>query len=260
MSRTRCGKASSRATKLSQPSRCVASWPVAGAATHPNCGTSGVAKRSEQAASERRPRGQVAPPGMLDGREVLLSSLMSSVVLLLAAWLGYGFAVRQDERRWTREQRAALYVDLLVEANAEREWLEQLVARRELHSVRAEWDPDDGRAWKAIDAEDDSRWDAQDTDTRMTPPERARLGARTAAWASDEVLRRWGRFQAYGGRALLPVTAPTASLFRVEFGAMFDALQAQIRHEFDADRRGWWQRRATTAHDAYDDWAGRARG
>jgi len=196
---------------------------------------------------------------MLVGMEVLLSSLTSSVVLLLAAWLGYGFAVRQDERRWTREQRAALYVDLLVEANAEREWLEHLVARRELQSVRAGRDPDE-RDWAAIDAEDDARWDALHTDTRMTPPERARLGARTAAWASDEVLRRWGRFQGYGGRALLPVTAPPASLFRVEFGAMFDALQTQIRHEFNADRRAWWQRRATAAHDAYDDWAQRARG
>ena len=49
---------------------------------------------------------------------------------LAVAWVVFRLALRQEAIKWSRERRAEVYVDALVEATAERDWVErQLPAR-----------------------------------------------------------------------------------------------------------------------------------
>lgn len=69
--------------------------------------------------------------------------------------------------RWLRERCAELYVDLLTEAVAEREWLQYALA----------------------DEETQKRADSFFKDVRLSPSDRARLGARAAIVGSRPVNR-----------------------------------------------------------------------
>jgi hypothetical protein len=86
----------------------------------------------------------------------LAAALLATVVAVVVPWATFRFAMRQDQVRWVREQRSELYVDILVEAYAEQEWLKLETARESLQE----------RARKSF------------TDKRLPPVERARLGAR----------------------------------------------------------------------------------
>lgn len=86
--------------------------------------------------------------------------------------VGFWLALRQDKLRWAREKRAELYIDLLAEAYAEKEWMLGELHRREL----AEIGP----------IQDDNRFPAL-PDTRMEPRARALLGSRMAAFSSPGV-------------------------------------------------------------------------
>lgn len=86
--------------------------------------------------------------------------------------VGFWLALRQDKLRWAREKRAELYIDLLAEAYAEKEWMLGELHSREL----AETGP----------VRDDNRFAAL-PDTRMKPRARALLGSRMAAFGSPEV-------------------------------------------------------------------------
>jgi hypothetical protein len=81
--------------------------------------------------------------------------------------MAYRLILRRDSIRWLRERRAQLYVDMLTQARAEQFYLgfntSSDTAREQMREVFAE------------------------TDTRLPPLERARLGARCSLFASPKV-------------------------------------------------------------------------
>ena len=56
-----------------------------------------------------------------------LTSPAPSAVAIVVPWRTFRYALRRERRQWSREQRAQVYVDLLVEASveasAEQDWL-----------------------------------------------------------------------------------------------------------------------------------------
>jgi hypothetical protein len=134
--------------------------------------------------------------------------------------MAYRLTLRQDAVRWLREHRAQLYVDLLTEAHAEQYYLGFITssdtAREQMREVFAE------------------------TDTRLPPLERARLGANGSVFASPKVrglyellfAEAWPvslnpeRFRS--DEARIQVLARTA-------GILGD-LEATVRRELGADR------------------------
>lgn len=145
-----------------------------------------------------------------------LDGLIVLTVGLPTAFVGYQAGVRQYRRRWYRERRAKLYVDVLVEAYAEKQWCLNALTRRELAQIGAP-DGDDSRL------DDLAALDAQ----RLEPQDRARLGARMAAYGSAEVVKLFGAL----GRG---VTFPTLDgRFAQTWDAeqAFDALETQVRNE-----------------------------
>lgn len=144
------------------------------------------------------------------------------LVALLAAWAAYLAGVRQDAHRWLRERRAELYIDLLVEGHAEKQWALGVLAEREI----ADTEDEPERRREAV-----AEWRADNDrlipDLRLSPLERARLAARMDAYGTHAVADRFSRiekgvlFPLPEGRYVLPMEVEDA----------FDALQAQIRRE-----------------------------
>jgi hypothetical protein len=52
------------------------------------------------------------------------SAVIAAIIVLTVPWFTFRLALRQDDRRWLREQRTELYVDLLTEAYAEEQYLQ----------------------------------------------------------------------------------------------------------------------------------------
>ncbi len=153
---------------------------------------------------------------------MVVSLLVSLLLVPFAAWAAYLSGVRQDSRRWLRERRAELYVDLLVEAFAEKQWALSILTEREIADI--EEDPERrreaAREWR-------EEHDRLIPGVRMGPVERARLGARMDAYGTAEVARLFG---AIGRGLLLPLRGGRSpSTFEVE--ESFDTLQARIRQE-----------------------------
>lgn len=113
----------------------------------------------------------------------LVSALLTTIIAVAVPVTTFRLALRQDAIRWLREQRAQLYVDLLAEAHAEQPYLEFAMA------------------------DEQTREAARDlftaTDTRLSPSERARLGAGGAIFGTQTVNRLFNRLMAEGGQALL---------------------------------------------------------
>lgn len=141
-----------------------------------------------------------------------------------AAWVGYGFGVRQDKEKWNREQRAALYVDLLVEGYAEQQWVLGELAHVEM--VLIDEEETDPRS-----SERTAEWvatrDRLLPDLRLPPMDRARLGARMAAYGSPAVTKAFNAI----GRQLAPFSTDHPQIRRIRTQEAFDRLEAQIRRE-----------------------------
>jgi hypothetical protein len=149
----------------------------------------------------------------------MTETVVPILVALLVAWLGFRFALTQDHRRWARERRAELYVDLLQEVSAEREWVS---------------------AW-AVAVATGEPMGADVRDDRMPSLERRRLGARAAAYASPEVVRRWNVANGLGFRIVLGQEGPPlVALARLEVAGR--DLEQQVRREFIVDGYPWWKR------------------
>jgi hypothetical protein len=137
-------------------------------------------------------------------------------VAIVVPWLAFRFALRQEERRWFREQRAQLYVDLLTEAVAEEQYFEYATA------------------------DDDAREEMRKrrfVDLRLSPSERARLGARGNAFGSRKVTAAFNQVQR---AAALYYRVPNKHeghriAGRVELGSAREELEAAIRAELGAD-------------------------
>jgi len=155
------------------------------------------------------------------------AGLLAAVIFIPI--VGFGLALRQDEIRWRREKRAELYIDLLAEAHAEKQWVLKQLTGRELAEIRAQHEGADHD-------DDDDRWPAL-PDTRLDPAARALLGARMSAFASAEVSRRFNAIN----QALSLVPRPgesTAAKWAAE--SAFEELEKRVRHELGES--AWRQR------------------
>lgn len=147
----------------------------------------------------------------------IISAATAALIAITVPFMAFRLALRQDQARWLRDRRADLYVDLLAEAQAESHYLEYALA------------------------DDQTRHEAREffnkTDTRLPPPERARLGARGTVFASQDVNRLFNELGAAISRALLTPRAGEAQAIvtRVQAGSLLDQLQAAVRRELGAD-------------------------
>ena len=146
----------------------------------------------------------------------LIASLLAAIIAVVVPWVTFRFALRQEQARWLREQRAQLYVDMLTEAYAEQQYFQNATA----------------------DDETRERMREHFTDLRLAPVERARLGARGTIFASRTVNERFNQLQADGQAIMLsPQPAEARQLLVcVQIGRSLDELQAAIRRELGADR------------------------
>lgn len=145
--------------------------------------------------------------------------------MIVIPLVGFRLALRQDEVRWVREKRAELYVDVLAEAYAEKQWMLQELSRREAAEISAEF-------YEADRDQDDDRWPNL-PDTRLDPAARAHLGARMAAFSTDAVVQQLNQLSV--AFPFLPKAGEaTAAKWRVE--AAFDDLEKLIRDELGSSK------------------------
>jgi len=145
-----------------------------------------------------------------------MGDAVAVVTAVLVGWLGFRFAIRQDERRWSREQRAQVYIELLAESSAELDDLQHRLAERELGEPLERPGEDD----------------------RMASRDRRLLAARVGAFGSREVVRRWNRFIGLGMKAGLALGWEAA--YQPAADIAFDDLEKQIRHELETERLAWF--------------------
>jgi hypothetical protein len=146
----------------------------------------------------------------------LVPSGIAAIIAVVVPLVSFRLAVHQDHTRWLREQRSQLYVDLLTEAYAEQQWIELDMADEEVRT----------------------RVGRHQTDLRLPPLERARLGSRASIYASSTVNRLfnrlpaeafwstpWGRQPHEGDRLVI----------RTRITRVLDELQEAIRNEMRTD-------------------------
>jgi hypothetical protein len=145
----------------------------------------------------------------------LVAACLAFVAAVFVPYMTFRLALRQDQTRWLRDQRAALYVDLLLEAHAEQEWFEYATA------------DDDTR----------ERMSMYFKDLRLPETERARLGARGTVFASSEVNARFNQLEGIMARSSLvrPGYESERSALRVRIDDAATALQTVIRDELGTD-------------------------
>jgi hypothetical protein len=159
----------------------------------------------------------------------LAPAAVAIIVPIVVTWLTFRYALRREQRQWLREQRAQVYVDLLVETSAEGEWLEYTLARADMRE------------------EDRTPF----PDHRMNDLERRRLGARVLAYGSEEVVRRHERLLGEGVWGLLRLRDELErKAARVKHELALNALRAQIRLELESEHGGPRWRRPKAARDA----------
>jgi hypothetical protein len=104
----------------------------------------------------------------------LVAAGLAAIIAITVPWMTFRLALRQDQTRWLRDQRAQIYVDLLTEADAECEYLAYVMAL-----------PETSATMRTIY-----------TDVRLPPLERARLSARGTIFGSHAVNRLFNELQA----------------------------------------------------------------
>lgn len=136
------------------------------------------------------------------------------LVAVVAAVIGFGLALQQDKRRWVREKRAELYIDMLSEAYAEVQWINETTRPA------------------------DDRFPASMPDTRMSPAERVRLGARATAYATPGVTKLFNEIgRGFMGYTFVPHEDGDAIAQRVITDRAFAALEDRIKLELGNARR-----------------------
>ena len=140
----------------------------------------------------------------------LVSAGLAVIVAVVVPYWTFRLALRQDQARWLREQRAQLYVDLLTEAYAEQEYLHYAIA------------DDEAKEWMRVHF----------TDLRLPPVERARLGARGTIFGSKAVNKLFNRLQGEAGRATLrpQMDMGGQTIVRMQVAGTMDELEAAIRN------------------------------
>jgi hypothetical protein len=147
----------------------------------------------------------------------LVAAILAAIIAVTVPLVTFRLALRQDAARWLRERRADLYVDLLTEAQAEQNWLENRLAEEDAREMMA----------------------PHFVDTRLPRLERARLGSRFAIYGSKTVNRLFGQLSAAGQRALLNLDQLDRDALqlrtRVEIGDIIDKLEETVRRELGPD-------------------------
>jgi hypothetical protein len=145
----------------------------------------------------------------------LVAVLATALVAVIVPYVTFRLSVGHDQARWLREQRAALYVDVLIEVHAEQQWFEYATS------------DDDTRERMSMYFED----------LRLPSPERARLAARGTVFGSRAVNARFNQLEGILARSSLirPGDEGERSVVRVNIGDAADALQSAIRRELGAD-------------------------
>jgi len=111
-------------------------------------------------------------PGVNASAWVAIVAIAAGAITSVSvAHLTFRHARQLDKERRLATQRDEFYIDLLIEANAERVWAEQLVLSRR-QGVAAESPPD----------------------TRLPAADRARLAARVNVFAEPDVVSAWVDF------------------------------------------------------------------
>ena len=151
-----------------------------------------------------------------------LAIIAPSVTAIVVAVLAFRFALHQDSRRFFREQRNQLYVDLLADSHAELVTHQYRLTAKELAAIS----PD----------QPDERFQPPPI-TMLDDHERRLLGARAAAYASTEVRQLWSTFGGACSRAFLIGPEDAAAVkIRGEAEAAFSALEHRIVEEIGRDR------------------------
>jgi hypothetical protein len=146
----------------------------------------------------------------------LISTGLAAIIAVVVLWVAFRLALRQDQARWLREQRAQLYVDMLTEAHAEQEYFHYAMAADEARErMRKYW-----------------------TDLRLAPLERAQLGARGTIFASRTVNRLFMQLQAQGQAIMFEPRLDEGRqvVIRMRIAEALAELKASIRRELGADR------------------------
>ncbi len=146
----------------------------------------------------------------------LIAAGLATIIAVVVPWMTFRLALRQDQTRWLRDQRAQLYVDLLTEAYAEQKYIEHAMATDKARALM-------GKHY---------------VDLRLPPLERARLGARGTIFGSKATNRLLNRLQAEGLSAMLTPQPGDGDelIVRIRVGGILDELEAVIRGELGADR------------------------
>jgi hypothetical protein len=146
---------------------------------------------------------------------LVVPSAIAVIVAIFVPWFTFRFALKQSRIDRLHDQRAQLYVDLLTEAVAEKNYFEFDIA----------------------DDEARERMKSYRTDLRLPPMARARLGSRGTIFASRKIN---GLFNKLQGVALMttlvrPKNEGERIAARLAVLDAFNALEAQVRKEMGAD-------------------------
>lgn len=142
---------------------------------------------------------------------------------MVVAWIGFRLAIRQDERRWSRERRAEVYIDALAEASAERD------------AILGELTVAGGGDREAL---------SRLPDDRLPSAERRRLGARMLAFGDGDVIQAHNRLSGSMLRAsVLARDENDSQTFRIEIETRFAELEKVLRRRLESDRLPWWRRK-----------------
>ena len=167
----------------------------------------------------------------------IITVIITATPLVLVALLGFWLALRQDERRWLREKRADLYIDLMAEGYAEHNWVRHELTAIEIREIADKNGTDQDAGQRGVDDWRD-RFGGM-TDTRLPVSERALLGARMSAFATVEVIRL---FNAIGACSpLLPRRGQAAAL-KIKLSMAWAAFESGVRSELHQSQRTTWQR------------------
>ena len=156
------------------------------------------------------------------------AALLAAVVAVAVPVWTFNRTLELDRIKWLRDQRAQLYIDMLAEAYAEKQWFLDLMTRREITLIE-ERDGDQRRGPSRADF-------PPSPDLRLSPTERSKLGARGAVFASTEVSVAFNTFNgALGRRSLIPPQSEgDAHMAKVQAEELFDALSTVTRNELGA--------------------------
>jgi len=150
------------------------------------------------------------------GLALILSAIAVAAALVVPS-LTFQYARHQNELRRLWDRRADLYVDLLTEAMAEQKWFE----------------------WDIADDAAQERMRKSYTDLRLSPLDRARLGARANIFGSPTVNRLFNGVQTAIANATLlsrPKNEGEKAVARLAVGKAFDTLENQVRKEMGTDK------------------------